>query len=455
MINNIKLFILLMVILYIINVNIYIKNENINFNDNYYNIQKDYNLSFKNKIKRKINIGIFAIGLKNGGRARITSQLIKYLIKIKIFNIILFTQKNKEDNEYINKEITKRILINNYNIYNLIKENKKRKIDILIYQLSNFTEIEFLNNIKNMKIIYYLHQSILYWVYFNYSFFKSLYKAYQNSKYIISLVPFENNYLFKKWGISSILMDNFVTFDYNCIISSSLSSKIILMIGRGADKYKRFQHGIQSMEYIIEDISKCEMRIISELEFIYTLKEFVSNLNLNNVINFLGYSLILDVHLKNASLHFFPTLSESFGLVLSETKIYGIPNILLGLDYVTIAKKGTIIIYDDTPESIAKASLKILKNDKFKKHLGNDARKSMKIFSNKLLLQNWIKLFLSIYCGDIYYDNLRLKKGKKLIEYNMITLLKNQIKLLKTRNAFFNNITISNIGNFSFLEQLN
>ena len=62
-------------------------------------------------------------------------------------------------------------------------------------------------------------------------------------------------------------------------------------------------------------------------------------------------------HFKDASLHIFPSLSESFGLILSETKIYGIPNILLGLDYLSISRGGTIIIYDDTAESISKESL--------------------------------------------------------------------------------------------------
>ena len=246
---------------------------------------------------------------------------------------------------------------------------------------------------------------------------------------------------------------NFITFEYDYIISSPLYSKIIIMIGRGADKYKRFKLGIQSMEYIIKDISNCELRIISEIEYIYNLKDLINNLNLDNCIKFLGFSLTPEFYFKNASLHLFPTLSESFGLVLSETKIYGIPNILLGLDYVTIAKKGTLIIYDDTPESIAKESLKILKFDNFRKKLGNDAKKSMKKFKNKLLIKKWIKLLLSIYKGDIYYDKLRLKNETKIVENTIITPLKNQIKLLK-RRTFFENITINNIDNFTFLEQL-
>ncbi len=72
-------------------------------------------------------------------------------------------------------------------------------------------------------------------------------------------------------------MDNFITYEYDYIISSELSSKIIIMIGRGADKYKRFKLGIQSMEYIKEDIPDCELRIISNIE--YTIIHKVNHKN--------------------------------------------------------------------------------------------------------------------------------------------------------------------------------
>ena len=68
------------------------------------------------------------------------------------------------------------------------------------------------------------------------------------------MVPFENDYLLKKWGIDSILMTNFLTYDYNSVIPSTLSSKNILMIGRADDKIKRFDLGIKAMHYIIKEI---------------------------------------------------------------------------------------------------------------------------------------------------------------------------------------------------------
>ena len=60
-------------------------------------------------------------------------------------------------------------------------------------------------------------------------------------------------------------MNNFITFNYNYIVPSSLFSKVIIMIGRGNDKNKRFEKGIRSMEYIIHHIENCELKIISNL----------------------------------------------------------------------------------------------------------------------------------------------------------------------------------------------
>ena len=145
----------------------------------------------------------------------------------------------------------------------ILKENY---IDILIYQFYSAPEIEQLNKLSNTKTIFINRSCFLHWIYYNshysYYIFNNIYKAYKHCKYLISLVPFENDYLFKKWGINSILMNNFITYDYNSIKPSDLSSKTILMIGRGDDPIKRFELGINAMSHIINEIPDCEMKII-------------------------------------------------------------------------------------------------------------------------------------------------------------------------------------------------
>ena len=317
----------------------------------------------------------------------------------------------------------------------------KFRIDIIIYQSYNIDEIRFLNNLSHIKTIIVIHCSFLSWFYLgNFSLIKNLYKEYKNSKYIVSLIPFENDFLFEKWGIKSILLNNLMTYDYDNISPSDLSSKTILMIGRGDDERKRFDLGIKAMKYISKDIPECEMKIISEKTAIQNLIDLVRKLGLEKNVKFIGYDDNPSQYFKNASLNIIPSSTESFPMVLCETKVYGIPNIITGINYVTPAKGGVINIIDDDPENIANEAIKILNNEKYRKQLGKEARESMATFKNSLTSELWAELIIAVYKGDKYYQILR-EKNKKITEIEAISILKTQLELLKKRKAIFKNIT--------------
>ena len=426
--------------------NIKFNSYNLELNKHYLKYQKSLNLTFPNKISKQIKIAIFTFCMKNGGRARVTSLLINALYKLNIFKIYLFTQKYEENNEYKIPKNIKRLVINNNNLTKIFKN----RINILIFQLISLNKPKILNKNKNIKIIYNIHNSIFHFIYLNYTLFKSLYQLLNNSDYLVSLVPFENEYLFPKWGINSILMNNFITYNYNLTFPSNLSSKTILMIGRANDKKKRFEIGIQCMEYITQVIKNCQLKIISRLFSIKYLVNLIYNLNLENDIIFEGFIENPEKLFKDACLHLFPTISESFGLVLSETKIYGIPNILLGLDYISIAYNGTIIIYDDTPESLAKEVIKIILKNKYREKLGKESRKNMIKYNNDILIINWVKLILSVYNGHFYYKEFQKQNQNKMSEKKGSLILNKQIKLLKMRDKSFKNISKKNFEDFLF-----
>lgn len=110
------------------------------------------------------------------------------------------------------------------------------------------------------------------------------------------------------------------------------------------------------------------MIIISNDEGLYELKKLVKFLDLKNNINFVGYTPSPEIYFKDASLHTFLSFVEAFPTVLSETKIYGIPNILVGIDYIKNGKEGIYVIYDDNPETIANIAIKILNDEIYKKN---------------------------------------------------------------------------------------
>lgn len=263
----------------------------------------------------------------------------------------------------------------------------------------------------------------------------------------------ENDFIFRKWGIDSVFMNNFITYDLKRVIPSDLSDKNIIMIGRAENRLKRFKLGIYAMEYILQEIPECKMKILSEFKKVDGLLKIIDSLNLKYNIKFYGYTSTPEIFFKKVSLHIFPSISESFGLVLCETKIYSIPNIILGLDYISIYKGGIINLYDDKVESIAKEAIKILTNDIYRKMLGKSARKSMHKMDNELLLDKWIKLILSVYFGENYYKKLR-EEDKKISENEAKKILDNQLYLLKKRKSKFNHIKINHINNFTYMKDL-
>ena len=243
-------------------------------------------------------------------------------------------------------------------------------------------------------------------------------------------------------------MINPTTFEYDSVIPSDLTEKNIIMIGRVNDPIKRFDLGLRIMERIIEEVPDCKMNIVSKSSKKY--EKLIHKLKLEKYVKFVGFKNDIKIYLKNSSLHLFPSLSESYPMVLSETKIFGIPSIICGLDYLALAKGGTIIIYDDNPVTIAKEAIKLMKDDSLRKKLGNEARKSMKKRKNENIAKKWVKLFLSIYKGnDLIFKKIS-DDHDKITEKEANTILNNQLILLRKRKPIFKNLTLEQLKNFSF-----
>ena len=396
-----------------------------------------------------IKVAYYCNSFKNGGIERVIYLLIKYISKEYKFRHYLITNKDKSEGEYLLDEKVQRISLSKEHI-SLIRAVKTNHIDILIYNYYDPTQIKKLNKMKRTKIICYDHSSYFFWIYQNiFNFKDSVYNIYQKSNYIISLIPFEHDYLFKKWGINSILMDNPLTFEYDSVIPSDLESNNIIMIGRANDIYKRFDLGIHAMTGIIKEVPKCEMNILSFS--VKKLEDMINELNLTESIRFLGYHENIEIYLKNSSLHILPSISEAYPMVLSETKIFGIPSIIIGLDYLALSKKGTIIIYDDEPDSIAKEAIKILKNKTYRKKLGEEARISMKNIKNSLIAKRWVKILLAVY-NENKLSSLNLSGAKKTISnYEAEKILYNQLIFIQKRINLLRYLSFENLLNYSLI----
>ena len=136
-------------------------------------------------------------------------------------------------------------------------------------------------------------------------------------------------------------------------------------------------------------------------------------------------------------------------MVISETKIFGIPTIICGVDYLALAKNGTVIIYDNNPNSLAKEAIKILNDEKYRKKLGIEARESMKEIKNDIIINKWTTLLLSVYKGiDVFsIQNLLNDEHIPIKQKEAIKILNNQMNIYK---ANFPNLKEATLENFKF-----
>ena len=375
-------------------------------------------------------IGIY---LTNKENEIFTSLFLKYISKKDIFELFLLVSLNNEQDYHFPRNVNKIVIDKNNTKENLKNEIVRNKIDLLIYQDSNIDEINVLNNLKNIKTIFFINLCSFYWLYSGkYDYYKKLLNELRNSKYVVSSIPFDNDYVFNNFGINSTLLNNFNPYDSNVTnILYNSSSNQILMILDSEYKYNRIDLGIKSMKYIVEEIPDSKMIIISNLNNT-NLKLYVEALNLSNHIEFIDSTSNYEIYLNNSILNIFPFIGETFPLILCLTKIHGIPNIVTGLDYIPLSKGGVVNIDDDQPETIAKEAIKILKDKDYRIKLSKEAKESMNDFKNELISKNWFELLLTINEGKDNYNQIRMNQ-KRISENEIIQILENQEKLMNLR----------------------
>jgi len=156
----------------------------------------------------------------------------------------------------------------------------------------------------------------------------------------------------------------------------------ILFVGR-IDRLKGLDYLIDSAKILQDKKIEFEIELVGDGKDMEMYKERVKEMNLNKKIKFLGRKSPEDTlkHYQTADIFVLPSLDESFGIVLIEamackkpvigTKVGGIP-------YVINPNKDGLLVPPKNPQALADAIIKILKNPKLAKQMGEAGYKKVK-----------------------------------------------------------------------------
>lgn len=351
----------------------------------------------------KLNIGII------GGREKLLFLHFKKFLKYSFIYLYLFGCDDNLSN-----------LPSYIKIIDICKKNKKtREIDInkTIEYLINYKidilfgneyEMDICNYLKNLNIktieLYHNHFFFLNYVKNEHNS-GNFHKKFKCVSLLVTLIP-NNRILWKKSCIKyCTYLPNPTTFNPNKIKVSYLNNKNILMLGR-CDSVKRYEIGIDAMKYVIikEPDAKLYIVGICNNTYSYFLKNYTNKLGLSNNIVFNPLTNNTHEYYKNSSIFLLTSIFEGCPMTLTESKLYGLPTIVVGMNYLSYAKNGVIYINDNNPKLIADEILKIFSNKNYRELEGKKARESLNDFSNEVIYKRWIELFIAV------------KQGNKIIE---------------------------------------
>ncbi len=99
-------------------------------------------------------------------------------------------------------------------------------------------------------------------------------------------------------------------------------------------------------------------------------------------------------------------------MTILESRLYGLPSIVVGMSYLFSEKNGVININNEAPKLFATEILKLLNKKEYRELEGKKARKSRENFPNEEIYKRWIEKFIALKQGDIIIENFIKKYDK-------------------------------------------
>ncbi len=145
-------------------------------------------------------------------------------------------------------------------------------------------------------------------------------------------------------------------------------------------KRKGIEYLLQSMVYIIDELSNVRLRIVGRGSYESTLMKITKELGVENKVIFEGYVLRnnLERYYKLCDIYVHPSLSETFPLAIKEAMALGRPIVATKVGFTDEHVKDGVhgyLIPPRDPKALADAILKLLENEELRNRMGLNARK--------------------------------------------------------------------------------
>lgn len=181
--------------------------------------------------------------------------------------------------------------------------------------------------------------------------------------------------------------------------------KIVLFVGR-LYKYKGLEYLIKAFKKVSEEVPQSLLIIAGSGPLLWKLKKLSRKMGIENQVIFTGEvkSEERNCLYKICDVFVLPSINkgEAFGLSMVEAMYFGKPIISTkikgsGVTFVNKHRLTGLVVKPKDPKQLANAIIRLLKNRKLAKKLGNNAReRCLKLFDAKRMIKEYERIYLQL-----------------------------------------------------------
>ena len=197
-------------------------------------------------------------------------------------------------------------------------------------------------------------------------------------------------------GIRVTYMPNPVDLSVGREKMASLDSFSMLWMGRISEE-KNPAAAVEIAARVIKEVPEAELLIVGKGDEALTgqLKNRIAELHMEEKILLCGFQKDVERFYQSAAVCISTSRVEGFPCTNIESRLYGLPSVCFDLPYVELYKtdQGLITVPEGDVEGAAKAVISLLKDDEYRKKMGQDARKLVEQFASFDYAATWKQVF--------------------------------------------------------------
>lgn len=334
--------------------------------------------------------------LSNGGVQRVVSQLIPLWCSMG-YEVVLLTDEEPSEEDYELPAGVKRLVLpncagirsGNYEARAEMLEKiiEEEQIDLMVYHayLGNMLFWDLMM-LKGHRIPFVVCTHSVFSRFAMEGYYRTFVKMpflYRFCDCLLTLSRTDVEF-YRGLGIRVTYMPNPVDLSVGREKMASLDSFSMLWMGRISEE-KNPAAAVEIAARVIKEVPEAELLIVGKGDEVLTghLKKRIAELHMEEKILLCGFQKDVERFYQSAAVCISTSRVEGFPCTNIESRLYGLPSVCFDLPYVELYKtdQGLITVPQGDVEGAAEAVISLLKDEKYRKKTGQDARKLVEQFA--------------------------------------------------------------------------